>query len=304
VLLGFPKKDMKMGKNAWWSVLGTTQLTNVISILTFFGMIGGGVLTVVHLPQSPPEQSNQAVDYRNYILIIVLIVLILVTLINVIFTYIMGKKYHIIKILCELQNKYILTPDFKTAADHGVSSKESALASQGDAKILTNSLNYDICYCGTIAYNIVAGAKYNYVIPETDRTINDLKSYIGELYNRLHDSLIAEPGANPAEISDRIAGVLEKNIEFWFFDKNVLCLYNFARFKQVGGQPFIQSWWYVNPIDYNEDSYMLSREIDDLDDQDQLNEVFNKLKKISKHVTGDDVYKNKLNLDDYVKRAK
>jgi len=276
-----------------WDVLGSRQLTNIISCLTPLSMVAGIVIKkVLQYFGSPPDQAGGT---QNNFLMYVLIFLLLATIVNIVFSYGIWRKYNIIKILCKLQNKYILEPDFKMAKEHGERSLEKNLKLRGEAWILTNSLKYDIYFCDTIASNIIKGAKYIYVLPTAQQAINDLKSYIVALYNALGKEFENTGDAHTAnEVGKKTIDALSKKLEFWFFKEDVLCLYNFAKFNQLSEsseeQPFVQSWWYVNPIDDKENSYMLSRGINDKDDQDQLDKVFSELKSISQKDNGCKIY--------------
>lgn len=278
-----------------WLVMGTPQTTNIISIITFLSTTIIGIITI--------SISNNVEEYTkspiNVCAIVLYIILIITTFLNIVFLYRSKKnleKYNIIKILCELQNKYILNADFKTSKQHGDLSKEKHLTINGEARILTNSLNYDIFYCNSIADNIIAGAKYTYVIPCSFQVITELQSYIVELYNKLYEILLKQNKNNHAIATTKVKRILEENVEFCFFDEEILCLYNFARFNQVGNPHFIQSWWYVNPKDNNIDSYMISREIVDESDQKRLNEAFDQLNSISKNETGCSIYEERSQL--------
>lgn len=281
------------------SYLGSTTLSNIIAIITLIVTIIFGALAYF-FPQSQVDQTKNKFGL-NGVAIGIFIILIIVLFINMYFSKKSQStlnKYKVIKILSDLQNKYILEPEFKTSNDHSYHSREKDLNNQGEARILTNSLNYDIFYCDSIANNIISGAKYVYVLPKEFQAINDLKSYIGELYSKLYDQLSPINNNNPVQTANSVIDKLSKNLEFWFFDKDVLCLYNFARFNQIGNPNFLQSWWYVNPIDHNDASYMLAHEIEN-EDQEKLNVAFEILHNLSKVSNGKDIYENRdrLNID-------
>jgi hypothetical protein len=292
-----------------WDWFGISQISNILSAIMFLSMIIGGIVAkVIDFSSWSPDQKLEIL----YIVIgIETIVLLLTTIFNICFGYNEIKKhkteverYKIIEILCKLQNKYILTPEFKTVEDHGNSSKEKDLKSRGEAIILTNSLKYDIFYCDQIACNIIKEAKYTYVIPKDSQTINDLESYIVALYNKISEQIALRPGINATDLNRQVAEGLGGRIEFWFFDEDVLCLNNFARFKQVGvEQPFLQSWWYVNPIDRNPSSYMLVHEIIGREDEVKLDVVFDALRNMSKPVDGNTIYEKQQHgeLDKYLR---
>ena len=298
-------KSKKIIKNFW----GSTVFSNIIAIVTLVVTIVFGLLAYL-FPQSQNEQGNNFRFGLNGFAIFVFAVLIVLFLISIYNsrktkielekyerkTKIELEKYEIIKILSDLQNKYILKPEFKTSGEHSAQSMERNLHDRGDARILTNSLNYDIFYCGSIAEHIIKGAKYIYVLPNEFQVLNDLKSYIKELYDNLYEQLKNKNHNNPNKTAAEVLNNLKNNVEFWFFDKDILCLYNFARFNQIGNPHFLQSWWYVNPVDNKDSSYMLAHEID-TEDQAKLNQVFESLNELSVAFDGKFIYDNNSDLN-------
>jgi len=296
-----------------WETIGTQQISNIISFLPFLCTVGIGLVNIF---THQSDASSKIIDKQiHHVMVGLFLFLLLATMISIILTIVKIKKYNkikdndekynIIKILCELQNKYILTPEFKTAVEHGDYSKEKNLTLNGTAQILTNSLEYDMLYCGSIAENIVNEAKYIYVIPKIFQTITELKTYIVTLYNELEGEIRRRSNSTGSSttnfILDRIKEILRGRIEFWFFNKDVLCLYNFARFTQKGAvhQAFMQSWWYVNPNKDDVVKNMLSCEIDNPSDHQQLNEVFKALEDICQKVDGYTIFEKREELDEY-----
>jgi len=98
----------------------------------------------------------------------------------------------VIRKLSVLQGSYILTPQYVTATQHGNHSKEGSLSEGGTADILTNSLKYDMIYSDAIATNIIRGATYIYILPNTSPIIQDLRNYITTIYESLHKELVAQ----------------------------------------------------------------------------------------------------------------
>jgi hypothetical protein len=282
-----------------WDVFGKPQLTNILAIITSILTIGEIVVGIISIRvllspnQQPPIPSTSTQNiFLTLIVAIFISILILLTIINIMVQH--GntkryKKYEIINILSGLQNKYILKADFKTLKEHGEHSKEKDLTSGGSAEILTNSLNYDYWYCDFIADNIIKGAKYTYFIPyKLHIPISGLENYITKLYNELYSKSIFS-SYDPTRKDNAVKSILEK-VEFYFFKSDTPCLYNFARFSQPGIQGFPQTWWYLNPKDHNDNSYMLSQEISEQDDQDQLYKVFNILRQNRTAMNASDIY--------------
>jgi len=193
--------------------------------------------------------------------------------------------------LCELQNNYLMSPDFKTAQQHANVSKEKDLAEGGIAKILTNSLSYDMSCSKEIATNIIKGARYVYILPSTKVVTNSLENYIEKISPELGNTVQA-------------VKLLKNNIEFWFFDESIICLYNFATLRQTSinqNIAFDQAWWYINPTDNTPDSYMLTKEISNVSDRNKLDEIFDILERKSFKCSGKDVFDNLKNLDSYIR---
>jgi hypothetical protein len=274
--------------------------TAIISII-------GAVVTIIsinvtlsfnqaHPTQSPSTQNT----FPTLIVAIFLVILILMAIINSVVQYRNTKRYDIIRTLSGLQNKYILNAEFKTSKEHGELSKEKELTNGGNARILTNSLNYDFFYCDSIADNLIKGAKYTYVIPYKSSGFTDLQNYITKLHNELYNKN-SHSNNDPAGNEETVKNILKNKVEFWFFEVDILCLYNFARFTQIGNPHFVQqSWWYLNPKDHNDNSYMLSQEINEPGDHEQLNEVFEVLKQNSRIKNAYVVYENRDNIPSFL----
>ena len=301
---------MKINKNSkayiiTKQLLDSNILANIVAILTLIVTILFGVLAY-YFPNGSQDNNNSKNFGLNTSAIIVFATLIIATLINIIYTnYIRKKlkKYKVISILSKLQNKYILQPEFKTSKEHGENSKERDLRDQGNARILTNSLSYDIYYCKEIADNIIKGAKYTYVLPAEFQAVHDLQNYISALYNRLSEQISENsPEMDYNRTTNKVNDILKTKLEFWFFNEDVLCLYNYARFDQIGDPNFLQSWWYVNPTTNSESSYMLAHEFD-MDDQESLNSVFDIIKSESKISNGKAIHDNRNRLEEiYLRR--
>jgi hypothetical protein len=277
-----------------WNALGTPQVPTIITIIAVCVAILFGVLNFPTTSQTV-DTVEKTVEKNSLVPTILFIILILATIVNIVFhKYYKTEKFRVISILSALQNKYILDPEFKTSGEHGDLSKEKNLTMNGKARILTNSLKYDIYFCKAIADNILGGAKYTYIIPRGFQVFTDLQNYIAELYNQLNIQWKGKNNNQNVAIAEHETLQLFKtNLDFLFFTEDVLCLYNFARFNQIGNPNFMQSWWYVNPKDNHDDSYMLSKEIEDVNDQQKLNSVFTLLEKISTRVLGDCIYTNR-----------
>jgi len=293
-----------MGKRRIWDIFGGPQLTNIIAIttgiITIIG-IGVGIISIKTTLSLNQEHPIPTTSPQNTIItpivVIFLSILILMTIINILAQYKNTKRYEIIKILSTLQNKYVLHAQFKTAKDHASQSREKDLKN-GNARILTNSLNYDVLYCDEIAENVIKGAIYTYILPCESTVVDEVKNYIEVLYNKMHDKLtLMNSDTPPATINDKVKNILEGKVEFWFFKANIICLYNFARFHQIGDDFFTQSWWYVNPEKRSDTNYMLSQEITGRDDQDQLRTAFDVLKKDSKIKDAYYIYDNREELE-------
>ena len=236
------------------------------------------------------DQDVQSIISTN-LFIIVLLCFVFITLIIVVVNSRRNPKTSIIARLGELQNTYLMHPNFVTAQEHTAASREKDLAKGGTAKILTNGLTYDISSSNEIAANIMNGAKYIYILPNTHTVIDDLERYITKLAPELGDVL-------------QIENLLSNNIEFWFFDRNITCLYNFATLKQTamsGNSTFDQAWWYINPKDNHPSSYMLTKEIDNAHDRNMLSEVFADLEKYSSKYSGNDIFEKRSNLHNVIR---
>lgn len=259
-------------------------------ILSFIACIEALIIAAVGWYISKDYQNN---GNPQFTAIIILLCIAIITLIIVIITgYIKNSKRSIITRLCELQNTYLITPDFVTAQEHTDASKEKDLVKGGTAKILTNGLSYDISSSEGIAANIKNGAKYIYILPNTRTVIDELERYITLLANKFGDAI-------------QNNNLLSNNIEFWFFDKRIICLYNFATLKQIsigGSNTFDQAWWYINPKDNQPSSYMLTKEIDNQHDRDTLSEVFADLEKCSTKYNGNEIFEKRSNLHNLIRR--
>ncbi|MCL2065492.1 MAG: hypothetical protein FWG98_14125 [Candidatus Cloacimonetes bacterium] len=279
--------------NNIWNALGTKQVTNIISVLAFIAM---PIFGYFGISKTTDIQNEDLVIAKNIsiIAIIVFVFLAVSTILNIVVTLYNKRKYLIIDILCRLQNKYILDPKFKTSKAHSEQSKEKYLSAKGNAKILTNSLSYDLFYTDSIATNIINGAKYVYMLPENEKVLGELRSYVSSLYQNLHEKIQSTNRCQQiSDINKKVTEIFTNKLEFWFFAQDIPCLYNFAELMQTkkqGSNHFTQSWWYINPVDHQETSTMLSVEIQDISDQTNLKKVFEELKKISKTKKGIDVY--------------
>lgn len=235
--------------------------------------------------------------------VIFLIVVIIITVGHLIFSRVRRKWYlaqQVIEQLSVLQGSYILTPQYVTAAEHGNHSKEGDLSEGGSADILTNSLKYDMFYSKAIATNIIRGAKYIYILPNTSPVVHDLLNYMTTIRGSIHEQLVALNVNTAVPILEELC---KANLEFWFFSDENPCLYNFAIFRQLAGggsQPFEQYWWYINPSDTDKDSHMLTFEIKENRDKRALNEIFEKLKKSSSKTCGHDVFSHRDNLGEWI----
>jgi hypothetical protein len=100
-------------------------------------------------------------------------------------------------------------------------------------------------------------------------------------------------------VVNRLDELRSNNLEFWFFNDENLCLYNFAIFRQVaegGLDPFVQYWWYINPSDTDPNSPMLSHEIQAHQEKGDLEDVFKLLKDGAMKKNGKDVFDNRTKL--------
>jgi hypothetical protein len=213
------------------------------------------------------------------------------------------RKHEIIDMLSSLQGEYILEPKYVSAVQHASHSKEGDLSQSGTIDILTNSLKYDLFYSEAIATNIIRGAKYIYVLPKTKPIIRHLRNYITTLSESIQKVLAAQ-GANGT--LSKLEELRKSNLEFWFFDGEHPCLYNFAIFRQPAEgalQSFEQYWWYINPSDTKQDSHMLIYEITVPRDKSALDDIFGKLKKDASKKTGQDVFINREDLSDWIEEG-
>jgi hypothetical protein len=277
------------------------QITNIVSILAII------IATIRYfVPSSNQKPPGQVTLTPNTFTIVIFIILIAITIISLLFQYITNrkkgreKKYQIIQTLSELQSKYISNAEFKTTKEHSEHSKERDLKRGGDARILTNSLMYDMFYCKYIATNINNDATYVYIIPHKPQVLNELKSYIEELYNELHN--IYNDINDQAQKDKNVKNVLTNNVRFHFLETDILCLYNFAKLNQSGASHFTQFWWYVNPKEHDAGRYLLSHNIIDPGDQDLLHGVFDDLERVSIYKNAYDIHKNPDNLKDLFRK--
>lgn len=210
------------------------------------------------------------------------------------------RGLEIIRKLSALQESYILTPQYVSATQHGDHSQERNLSRGGTANILTNSLKYDMFYAGSIAENIIRGAKYVYILPNTHSMIADLRNYITIICDNIQIEL-SRQGVD-ATLA-RVEELCSRNLEFWIFNNENPCLYNFAIFRQTasrGLQPYVQYWWYINPTDTKPDSHMLAFEIQAVRDKSDLDEIFEKLKGGASKTGGLEVFYNRDNLGEWI----
>jgi uncharacterized membrane protein len=263
----------KIKGEEFWDAFGRPQVVNIVSIVA---IITSFISTIVSLfIQVRSGQSSSMLIIFPIIIFVAIIILIFFTLTNIRQRNHNRKKYQIIEKLSGLQNKYIQSADFKTLAEYDKLSREEELGDKGQAKILTNSLSYDMYYCDTIAKNLFKGAGYTYFLSRDEDMLRGLKNFIYKLHNELYNK---NNYSGTPITGDEVNNILKNKVEFWLFNTDILCLYNFSRFRQDGESPFIQSWWYVNSKDHNNDSYMLSHEIKEPDDIKELNNVFEHLK--------------------------
>lgn len=235
--------------------------------------------------------SSESYIYNAIYFILMMMVLFMIGLL--IYSNVKNDRNNkIISVLCELQNNYLMSPDFKTAQQHANASKEKDLAEGGIAKILTNSLTYDMSCSKEIATNIIKGARYVYILPSTNVVIRSLENYIEKISPELGDPVNG-------------VGLLKDRIEFWFFDESIICLYNFATLRQTSinqNKAFDQAWWYINPSDNTPDSYMLTKEISNVSDRDKLDQIFDVLEKKSFKCSGKDIFDNLEDLTNYIRK--
>lgn len=266
-------------------ILTSKYFQPILSLATFIESI---ILAVIGWDFSKDNQNN---ENSLYIFIIVLCFTIITLIVNIVLNYSKNSKKSIITRLCELQNTYLMTPNFVTAHEHTQASREKDLIEGGTARILTNSLTYDISSSDAIAANIIKGAKYIYILPNTHTVIDQLERYISLLATKLGDAIQNQT-------------LLSNNLEFWFFDKSITCLYNFATLKQIsinGSNTFDQAWWYINPKDNSPTSYMLTKEIVNPHDRDMLSEVFTDLEKCSSKYAGIKIFEERSSLRNLIR---
>jgi hypothetical protein len=212
-------------------------------------------------------------------------------------------KIEVIGKLSALQESHILAPHYVTATQHAKNSKEADLSKGGTAEILTNSLKYDIFYSDEIAKHLIKGAKYIYILPNSGFTISELQNYITKICEGIQRELNAQGGT----ILNQLDELRSKNLEFWFFNDENFCLYNFAIFRQTtesGLSPFLQYWWYINPSDTNQNGHMRTYEIQALHEKRVLEEVLQILKSNATQKNGKDVFDNRTNLSDWINGEK
>jgi len=173
----------------------------------------------------------------------------------------------VLEILSGIQDEYIREPRYITTVEHGEHSKEQYLQEGGEGVILTNSLVYDIFYCREIVDNILRGARYTYILPNSATLQDQLYDFISTIQGEFTEQKI-----DPSK-----ADTYYTNTKFWILSTGVSCLYNFARFHQpkiprhIEG--FVQSWWYIHAAEAcKEDpkAPMLSNEITGPNDQENL----------------------------------
>lgn len=260
-------------------------------VLSILALLESAVIAVIGwvIVQKPQENTSAQVETNNTLILFLLALIIITLIITIIGIVINTKnktKKSIITSLCELQNTYLTSPNFVTAQDHTDVSEEKNLSKGGNAKILTNSLTYDMACSNDIAENVKSGAKYTYILPNNNIVIEELEQYIVNISNNLGDLVQA-------------TNLMAENIEFWFFDKNIACLYNFATLRQTainGTRAFDQAWWYINPCSHSPSSYMLTKEITNTNDREILSEVFIQLEKCSSKYTGKEIFEKRTEL--------
>ena len=203
-------------------------------------------------------------------------------------------------VLSRIQNKCVVNPHYPTSQEHGMHSREKELCEGGDGCILTNSLAYDIFYCKEIVDNIMKGAKYTYILPNNDFIHIELENFITAIASEF-----AVPNLTHGQVEQ-----FYKRITFYMLPVGSVCLYNFARFHQPGrGMPaggFTQSWWYIHAAqgcEQNPSAHMLSNQIDDRNDQENLNRALQLLKNLSKPYSGLEIDAYHDQLGDFLKRS-
>lgn len=287
------------GKKKSWSFLGSSQLQNIIGIVTLVATIFFGFLTYTSSKGATAEPGEPSPSVNGWILT-AFIIFLAFSFVNLAFLWKKHKKlkdYEIVQILIDLQNRYLFNSKYTTAGEHAATSKETELKQDGEARILTNSLSYDYNFCVEIANNIFDGAVYTYLLPNTDKVFTELDTYIVKLQDELFK--LYKPGKNATQTNTAVNNALRDKLNFAFFDKSLLCLYNFARFNQGGDPGFFQSWWYINPTEPRptDTSQMLTHEINDQGDHDKLKTVFDLLQERSRVVNGLDVHTNHTTLE-------
>lgn len=301
------KKETRKGIT-FLGFLSSALCQNIVTILTLSATIIFGIVTYSVSKGNSTIQSGHTIFSLNGWLIVAILTLAICTLFSII-AYIKNRKrlhnYEIVRILIELQNKYLFNSKYTTAGEHAHLSKERNLTIEGKACILTNSLSYDYNFCSEIANNIDEGAVYIYYLPTTDKVFRELNTFIVELHQKLTERYQGK-GKNATQVATKVEGILEEKVKFAFFDKEVLCLYNFARFTQGGAPGFSQSWWYINPTEEkpNDSSQMLTHEINDQNDHDKLKMVFDLLQGKKQPVNGKEIHKNHASLDTVYGRRK
>lgn len=266
-------------------------------IISLVAIIESLVIALIgwNVYHSSQSTNNQTSNNGNSNLFILLLIIIVVTLIMIVITMAVIRntsKKSIINRLCELQNTYLIEPNFVTSEEHTKVSKEKDLAKGGTAKILTNSLTYDMSCSSDIADNIRDGARYIYILPNTNLVLDSVEQYITKIATELGDVVTC-------------TDFLKNNIEFWFFDSKILSLYNFATLRQTANDqilPFDQAWWYINPNNNSPSSYMLTKEINNANDQNKLSEVFEDLEKCSSKHDGQAIFDHRQSLKEYIRR--
>lgn len=285
----------------------TANLMGVVNALGTIALIVVTVWGTLHLSRpahlASATQPHLAVQGHEWIVALLVALIVLSIVINVSnwgYSYIRRKRdsqREVIRTLSALQESHILSPCYVTALEHSTRSKEGSLSAGGTAHILTNSLKYDMFYSAHIAKNIIKGAKYIYIIPNRDSLLRELQDYISILFESLQQELQHTGGG----VVDALNRLCSEYLEFWFFDKENPCLYNFAIFRQIakdGLEPYQQYWWYINPSDKRPDSPMLTCEIEAPRDKSDLDSVFRTLK-CSQH-TGQNVYDHRRNLIEWI----
>lgn len=213
-------------------------------------------------------------------------------------------KEEIVSNLSRLQDMFILQPVYTTVADHINVSKEGELTKCGKARILTNSLAFDMAKDAIteILKNINKGATYTYYMPKSENGINEIMRYIDVCMDVMPE--IQRIPKQQQEIYERIS--------FQLFDESIYCSYNFALFIQNATSEnhceyFKQGWWYINPgKNYGNlpGGVMIANEILNQFEIQSLERCFEMLAKeeTTRSFTGQDVINNLSDFANFVRK--